>query len=197
MIDRDWYLITVDICIPSILSRDTATGNLYAPDYCYHRIWSYTHLNKTGRVLVGNGNGTSNNQLLYPTAVHFDTFSQSMIITNFAANNIVRWKLGDGSWTLLAGNANGSAGGTSTELANPSGATVDPMGNLYVADRYNGRIQLFMAGSSVGITVAGIFRKRGMNATLLQAPWSVGFDSQLNLYVADADNHRIQKFLRY
>ena len=71
------------------------------------------------------------------------------------------------------------------------------MGNLYVADRNNHRIQLFMNGQLEGITIAGITSTIGSNSTLLTVPWSVALDNQLNLYVADSANHRVQKFLRY
>lgn len=129
--------------------------------------------------------------------MYFDTESQSLIVTNYGANNIVRWKLGENAWTLLAGNRNGSAGSTSTELKGPTTVTLDPMGNLYVADRDNNRIQFFMVGQFSGTTIAGTTLVRGTNATLFNSPWSVTLDSQLNLYVTDAGNRRIQKFTRY
>ena len=75
--------------------------------------------------------------------------------------------------------------------------TIDPMGNLYVADRNNHRIQFFLNGQLNGTTIAGITSTSGNNSTTLSQPRSVKLDSQLNLYVADASNHRIQKFLRY
>jgi len=64
---------------------------------------------------------------------------------------------------------------------------------LYIADYQNSRIQMFIAGSSIGETVAGF-----ANAT--QVTTSNGFryssdvlvDSNGNLYVADMGNSRIQ-----
>lgn len=112
--------------------------------------------------------------------MYFDTESQSLIITNYGA-----------------GNRNGSAGSTSTELRGPTTATLDPMGNLYVADRDNNRMQFFMVRQSNGTTIAGATLVWGTNAIIFSSPWSVTLDSQLNLYVADAGNTRIQKFLRY
>jgi hypothetical protein len=71
------------------------------------------------------------------------------------------------------------------------------MGNVYVADRGNHRIQLFLTDQLVGTTIAGITGLHGPNSTMLDTPFSVALDSQLNLYVADTNNQRIQKFLRY
>jgi len=88
-------------------------------------------------------------------------------------------------------------GSTPTLLSSPIGITLDPMGNLYVANSGNHRIQLFMAGQSTGKTIAGVSSTYGTFYSLLYAPyWSI-LDSQINLYVVDVLNHRIQIFLRY
>jgi len=71
------------------------------------------------------------------------------------------------------------------------------MGNLYVADRSNTRVQFFLAGQIEGRTIAGITGVFGSNSTLLNQPYEIAFDNQLNLYVADSYGNRVQKFLRY
>ena len=75
--------------------------------------------------------------------------------------------------------------------------TLDSMGNIYVADRDNHRIQLFLAGQSNGTTIAGVTGRPGSNSTSLYKPYSVALDTQLNLYVADTYNDRVQKFIHY
>jgi hypothetical protein len=74
---------------------------------------------------------------------------------------------------------------------------MDPMGNIYIADTVNHRIQFFLSGQSNGTTIAGVTSVSGNNSTLIYYPYGVALDSQLNLYVVDTGNHRIQKFLRY
>jgi len=71
------------------------------------------------------------------------------------------------------------------------------MGNIYVADRDNRRIQFFSIGQSNGMTIAGITGITGANASLLSSIASVVLDTQLNLYVSDSGNHRIQKLMRF
>jgi len=71
------------------------------------------------------------------------------------------------------------------------------MGNIYVVDRDNRRLQFFSIGQSNGMTIAGITGILGANASLLNSPLSVVLDTQLNLYVSDGENHRIQKFMRF
>lgn len=152
----------------------------------------------SGYIVAGTSvYGKNITQLADPVGIYFDSLSNSLIIANHLAYNIVRWPLGATNWSLLAGDINGNAGNDTTTLNHPTVVTLDPMGNLYVADRDNQRIQLFMSGQTEGITIAGVTGMNGSNSTLFNSPWSVAFDNQLNLYVADANNHRIQKFLRY
>jgi hypothetical protein len=141
----------------------------------------------------GNGQGTNEIQLDTPVGLYFDSLSNSLVIVNYGANNIVRWAIGDNYWTLLAGSINGTAGNTMTLMPGDTDATFDPMGNMYVADRNNQRIQLFMNRQSNGIIIAGVTGVSGANATLFNMPWSVKLDSQLNLYVADANRSSYTK----
>lgn len=159
---------------------------------------SYASGASTGTVVAGgNGSGTSNIQLSQPDGLYFDSLTNRVIIANFGANNIVQWILGASSWTIVAGNSSGVAGTSSTMLTYPTGVTLDPMGNIYVADAGNHRIQFFQSGQTEGLTIAGIGSVSGSDAIHLNAPYTVRLDNQLNLYVADMSNHRVQKFLRY
>ncbi|CAF1579769.1 unnamed protein product [Rotaria sp. Silwood1] len=182
---------------PYGIVRDSSSGTLYIADQSNHRVMSYLSGASSGTVAAGgNGRGTSNTQLNYPVGIYFDASSNSLIIANTGANNIVRWVLGASSWTLIAGSISGASGTTATLLNYPVGVTLDSMGNIYVADRNNHRIQFFLAGQSTGRTIAGVTNTSGNSATLLYNPYSIGLDAQLNLYVADTYNHRIQTFKR-
>ncbi|CAF1044973.1 unnamed protein product [Rotaria sordida] len=130
----------------------------------------------------GNGLGTSNTQVKYPVGVYFDASSNSLIIANTGANNIVRWVLGASSWTLIAGSISGARGNNATFLNYPVGVTMDPMDNIYVADRNNHRIQFFLTGQSIGTTIAGVTNTSGNSSTLLYNPYSMVLDTQLNLH---------------
>ena len=145
----------------------------------------------------GQGLGVNRTQLSYPVGIYLDYVSNSLLIANYEADNVVRWIRSERLWILMAGDINGFAGGTSTTLRGVTDMIFDPMGNMYVADRDNHRIQLFMSGEYVGKTIAGVTGVFGINASLFSRPWCVKLDNQLNLYVADAYNHRVQKFLRY
>ncbi|CAF4921243.1 unnamed protein product [Rotaria sp. Silwood1] len=187
-----------ELTYPQGIARDSSSGTLYIADTFNHRVMRYLPNTLSGTVVAGgNDQGLGNTQLFYPYSICFDLSSNSLVISNWAANNVVRWVLGATSWTLVAGDISGSSGSTSTLFDQPFDITLDSWGNLYVADSHNYRIQFFLAGQSNSTTIAGFTGIPGDNATLLYVPSSVILDDQLNLYVADTFNHRIQKFQHY
>ncbi|UJR17130.1 hypothetical protein I4U23_004026 [Adineta vaga] len=73
----------------------------------------------------------------------------------YGNHTVVKKWLGDNTTniTIVAGNV--SSGSASNQLRGPCGIFVDTNFDLYVADYFNDRIQLFRLGQSNGITVAG------------------------------------------
>lgn len=177
----------------------TLNSNLiYIADCNNDRILRFISGNLSGTVVAGgNGRGFGNTQLNCPAGLYFDSFTNSLTIANFMANNIIQWKLGDSQWTIVAGNSNGINGNTSAFLDHPTSFIYDPMGNIYVADMFNHRVQMFPIGQSNGTTIAGISGILGNSSTMLYYPVALALDNQLNLYVTDSFNQRIQQFLRY
>jgi len=116
--------------------------------------------------------------------------SNSLLIANFGSHTIV-------CWTLVAGNINGTSRSSTALLNGPVGITLDPTGKVYVADSNNHRVQLFLTNQSTGITIAGVTGVLGSNTALLNYPFWPLLNNQLNLYVKDYLNHRVQKFNRY
>jgi DNA-binding beta-propeller fold protein YncE len=133
--------------LPYSLVRDSSTGTLYISDSGNNRVMRYFSGATSGTIIAGSGvAGFSATQLYFPTGIYLDSSSNSLIITNYGANNIVRWIIGATSLILLAGSPNGTPRSTSTLLYAPMDVTLDPMGNIYVADAGNHRIQFFVAG---------------------------------------------------
>jgi hypothetical protein len=83
--------------------------------------------------------------------------------------------------TIVAGN--GCNGSASNMLNYPCGIFIDINFDLYVADSFNHRIQLFSLGNLSGETLVG-------NATLLY-PTGVILDVDQSLFIVDSGNHRI------
>ena len=146
-------------------------------------------------VAGGNGPGTNVNQLNLPFSFAFDEKNSSFLIVNHGAHNIVRWRLGATSWTLVAG-VTGVSGSSSTLLNAPLSVVLDPFGNIYVADTNNHRIQMFLVNENNATTIAGVTGSSGTGAHQFSTPYWAILDGDLNLYVADTFNNRVQKFLR-
>jgi len=180
------------------VAYDSQTNNLYIADTNNNRVMQYQYGSSAGSVIAGRGGyGLGASQLSTPFGLYFDTFSNSLIISNCNLPRIVWWKIGDYNGTVVAGSFTGVVGNDSTFLNVPFGVSLDPMGNIYVADMANHRIQFFLSGQFVGRTIAGITGVSGTNASVLYQPRWVTLDKQLNLYVCDTDNHRVQMFRRY
>ena len=173
------------------IAAHPVSNAFYVADTYNDRILYFVVGNENGTVIAGgNGYGLNSNQLSIPVDLQFDTPSNSIIIANCDGRNVVRWTLGASNWTLIADNSTGIGGC-------PRGVIMDPMGNIYIADTSNTRVQFYPVGATNGTTIAGTTSVFGTNATLFASPISVVLDSQLNLIVADYNNHRIQKFIRY
>ena len=184
---------------PYGLAYDRNSKTIYSTEYYNYRVLRFYRNNSTGTLITGgNGLGLNSTQLYWPHAIHFDSLTNTLLIVNAGANNVVRSIINSTEWTFVLGDLNGLSGNSSSELASPTDVTVDPMGNIYVVDRNNHRIQFFSMDSLInGTTIAGKGTVSGSNATLLKTPSSLTLDNQLNLYVVDRGNHRIQKFERY
>lgn len=179
------------------VNYDESKNILYVADSLNHRIMRYLSNNSIGtRVAGGTSIGTSNTQLSYPYGFVLDLISNSLIIANAGQKDIVRWVLGESNWTSIVG-VHGVQLATPTTFTEPVDVTLDPMGNIYVADNWSCRVQFFPVGELNGTTIAGVPNVKGSNATLFASLRALILDNQLNLYVADENNHRIQKFLRY
>ena len=85
---------------PYGMIRDQPSGTLYVSDDLNHRVMRYAESVNAGVLVAGgNGQGNGTNQLTNPIAIYFDLLSNSLIIANTGAHNIVRWRIGESSWT--------------------------------------------------------------------------------------------------
>ena len=180
------------------IAYDPVKNGIYVADRDNSRVMYFPVGVRNGTIVAGNNTaGVTPTQLNKPRSVYFDSISNSITIANEDARNVVRWSIGASNWTLVAGGPGGVGGTASNRFNFPSDVILDPMNNLYVADGSNHRVQFFVSGEMNGSTIAGFTSVNGNNASLLSFPSGVALDSQLNLYVSDWNNHRVQKFLRY
>ncbi len=84
----------------------------------------------------------------------------------------------------------GSFGSSQGSFLDPRGISVSQIGNIYVADTGNDRIQEFDANGSFVKEVWGF----GWDSAEFNRPKDVCADFGLEVYVADSQNRRIQRF---
>jgi DNA-binding beta-propeller fold protein YncE len=65
------------------------------------------------------------------------------------------------------------------------------VGNIYVADTYNNRVQVFFGSGDYMTTIGGSW---GSQVDQFRYPTGVDIDIEGNVYIADMHNHRVQKF---
>ncbi|MNX44756.1 Serine/threonine-protein kinase PknD [compost metagenome] len=104
-----------------------------------------------------------------------------------------------GNVTTFAGSgamANVAGNGTAASIMNPMGLAIDSLGNLFVASHGGNAILKITPNQEVSIFAGsgmpGSAEGQGAAASF-NRPNGLCVDSQDNLYVADAENHRIRK----
>ena len=153
----------------------------------------------------GDGGVATNAALSWPCGVGLDAAGNLYIADS--GNNGIRKVDANGIISTMAGNGiNGFSGdggaATNASLNSPQGVTVDPSGNLFVADTSNNRVRkVDVTGiiTTVAGTGTGGFAGdggQGTNASL-NAPTDVKFDGAGNLFIADSGNHRIRRVNAY
>ncbi|CAF3910743.1 unnamed protein product, partial [Rotaria sordida] len=134
---------------------------------------------------------TTNSSDLYD-----DESNQIFYISNQDSHSITQWIIGDYEPRNIYASIPERPGNSSAQLFYPQGITLDRYGNLYTADSMNSRIQqMFCSNSVFGITIPGTGQTSN-TSNELSYPGDVAFDLDLNLYVSDTFNSRIEKFQR-
>ena len=150
----------------------------------------------SGVVIAGNnGAGSASNQLNNPMGIFIDVNNASILYVVDSGNHRVQqWTIGASSGTTIAGTT-GVGGSALNQLNTPRSIIGDSDGNLFISDTNNHRIVMWTRGATAGVVVAGTNGVAGSLSTTLNFPNGITFDADKNLYVADSNNFRIQKFL--
>ncbi|MBN8691717.1 MAG: T9SS type A sorting domain-containing protein [Bacteroidetes bacterium] len=177
-----------------------ASGNIYVSEVYLARV---RKINTSGIIntIAGNGNvGYAGDggpaisaELKWPYDVAVDA-SGNIYIAD-AGNNRIRMINTLGVISTIAGNGlagySGDGGpATSAQLNSASGIDVDPLGNIFIADRFNGRIRKINSSGTIStIAGSGVMGNSGDGglATLAQigSPNGVTLDAAGNIYIAD------------
>lgn len=170
----------------------TDAGSVYVSDVERHEVIQYGMLDQHKSVVAGgHGQGSRLNQLNHPAYI-FVGPDDSLYVSDSWNNRVMKWSPGASKGVVVAGGQ--GKGRDRTQLNCPMGLIVDTSGTIYVADHWNDRVMRWRTNASCGERIAGDQYLPGDNASQLNGPEGVAFDSHGNLYVADSNNHRIQRF---
>ncbi|CAF1560212.1 unnamed protein product, partial [Adineta steineri] len=142
----------------------------------------------SNRVAAGTGiKGYGLNELNGPVGIFVDV-NLDLYVTDCDNDRVQLFQSGESSGITVAGS--GSRNPTIT-LHCPSGIILDAEKYLFIVDLLNNRI---VGSSSNGFQCLVGCYGRGSQSNQLTLPFSLSFDRSGNIYVADNDNFRIQKF---
>lgn len=164
-----------------------SSGNLYIADTGNDRIQKFT---SSGAFLAKWGtDGSADGQMNQPYDVAVAP-DGSVYVADTSNHRIQKFT---SSGTFLAkwgGVGSGGPGVGDGQLVQPEGVATDSVGNVYVADSGNDRIQKFSAS---GAFIAK-FGSTGAGDGQLNRPSDIAVDASGTIYVLDGGNSRVQMF---
>ena len=199
---------------PSDVAVDAA-GNVFIAD-TYHGL--IRKVDVSGVIWTVAGGGTSNvfpwgdggagsaltAALSAPRGVALNANGSLLYISDTGHQAIRQVTLSTGAILTFAGNGSAAYGGdqrpaVQAALCNPLGISVDPAGDVFIADSCNNVVREVLAGSGVITTVAGRYvpglAGDGGSPLVaeLNSPFGVALDSTGNLFIADSVNNVIRE----
>src|SRR6266550_4033636 len=211
--------LSANLPMPTAVATDSA-GNIYIAAPGGNRVFAVDGSGKI-RVVAGSGveafngnDGPTKNASLnigvnnLPNGIAVDTKGNIFFVDKFnnqirsvdTTTGIITTFAGSGPGGYYSGGYSGDGGpATSARLNLPGEIAFDSNGNLFIADSQNGRIRRVDASTGIITTVAGnggfTFSGDGGLATAasLNHPAGVAVDTDGNLFIADAYNHRVRR----
>ena len=162
-----------------------SSGNIYIADQSNHRIMKWAPDDVVGVIVAGGNNyGNELNQLYNPWDVTVDS-SGNVFVADHNNHRVMKW----------APSATEGVDVSGGNFYYPSGIDMDSLGNIYVSQyHYHTVTKYTVSGSTYsGSVIIGTYSNSGNSLTKIYYPRGVHVDSSGNVYVADANNHRVLK----
>ncbi|CAF1048765.1 unnamed protein product [Adineta steineri] len=175
---------------------DPLSRSVYVADFINNRIQLWMANSTEGKTIISDPTFWFP---YYVSGVQLDAQGQ-IYVSDFYNSQVTRWSRNGTYEIVVAGT--GTYGSDNQSLSYPMQTDLDANGTyIYIADWYNHRIQKWKlpkngsAPATAGITVAG-GNGAGSAANQLDSPYGVYVSKKTGtIYVADTNNHRIQRWL--
>ncbi len=194
---------------PFGIARDK-NGNIYVADSKNNRI---RKIDSKGNIssLAGSGvagfrDGPADSaRFSSPSNVAVDD-SGNVYVADFTNQRIRKISIAGMVTTMAGSGQEGYLDGMAltARFDYPRGIVLDRMGNIYIGDSWNHRIRKMDVksgmvstyvggGTAMGVQVEGGYKDASDTVARLNTPCGLSIDTSGNIYVADANNHRIRK----
>ncbi len=187
------------------------TGAVFIADTLNHRVRRVDPQTNVIETVIGtgktkwSGDGGLGQETTLNEPVALAVHGAQLYIADQSNNRIRMLDLETHIVTTVAGTGDSGYNGDGMPaieagLAGPSGLALDPEGNLYVADTFNGRIRKVAQDTGIISTFAGDeaeFRyEKGANerATALSRPYGIAMTLEGQVLITDSDNHLLRQW---
>ena len=167
---------------------------LYIADSVNDRVVAIRPGSTNATLILGSGSGAAGNQFNQPTDVFLT--SSSIYVLDASNYRVQRWPRNGSNGTTVAGTGTVGTSAANHKFGVSYGIYVDKYGYLYVSDTANHRVLSFPSGSTNGTSGAMVAGTgvAGSGPSQLNGPYKVFVDDDLTMYIADTNNHRIQRW---
>ncbi|CAF0873571.1 unnamed protein product [Adineta steineri] len=172
-----------------------ASLNIYVVDTFNFRVMLWHMNSSSGIRIAGSGSyGTSSSTLSYAGGIVVDSLGNQYICDAYN-HRVMKWLANATSGILIAGT--GVAGSSSQQLNMPYTLYLDESNAyLYIADGLNHRIQRYDLRYSMNVTTVAGGNGPGTGSHQLNTPIGVYLSKKTGaIYIADSNNHRIQRWI--
>jgi sugar lactone lactonase YvrE len=173
-----------EFAIPNDISLDPVSGNIYVADSFAHEVRVY---NPSGAFQFSFGGfGSADPQFRFPSAVHVTAYGE-VLVGDQSGDKVKVFDL-DGNFLRCFGTRYTSA--FKRRFGRIAGLTSDALGRYYVADAFNGNVQVF---DSAGVKLSSI-GSFGDGPGQLRTPRGIAIDPFNRLFVGSVNTGRLVFF---
>jgi len=175
---------------PAGVAISPVNGNIFVVDRCNQRVQVYDS-NRVWKARLGQTGqtGSDNSHFDWPWGVAVDT-SGNIYVADTGNYRVQKCVLAGSTGTCSTFAGVTGEWGNDHAHVEPHSVAVDALGRVYVADKWQSRVQVF---DSSGAYLASIGGRWGSGTGQMRGTAGVALDAQGNVYVTDEQNHRIQK----
>jgi sugar lactone lactonase YvrE len=175
---------------PAGLAFDDS-DNLYVADTENYRVQIFdSDLNYVATLGVTGESGSDNFRFNYPRAVEVDSRGNIYVADTF--NHRVQVFDSSYAWQMTLGVTGECINDDIVHLCEPFGIALDLNNNVYVSEKFGPHVEVF---DPSGVYLTTIGSDWGIAIGQFRFPAGVEIDKEGNVFIADVENHRIQKYV--